>query len=115
MKKIIVTGGAGFIGSNLIKYFVKDLKENVLNLDKITYAGNINTLKEISKYKNYSFKKIDICNRSAIGSLIENYKPTNVIHLAAETHVDNSIDSPINFIKTNIIGTYNLLQSCFNY
>ena len=114
-KKIIVTGGAGFIGSNLIKYFVKDLKENVLNLDKITYAGNINTLKEISKYKNYSFKKIDICNRSAIGSLIENYKPTNVIHLAAETHVDNSIDSPTNFIKTNIIGTYNLLQSCFNY
>ena len=77
-KKIIVTGGAGFIGSNLIKYFVKDLKENVLNLDKITYAGNINTLKEISKYKNYSFKKIDICNRSAIGSLIENYKPVDI-------------------------------------
>lgn len=114
-KKIIVTGGAGFIGSTLIKNITKKLNENILNLDKLTYAGNLDSLSEVSSYKDYSFEKIDICNESDVQTIIEKYEPTNVIHLAAETHVDNSIDSPISFIKTNIIGTYNLLQASLNF
>ena len=114
-KKIIVTGGAGFIGSTLIKYIIKNLSANVLNIDKLTYAGSLKALNQVSNYKNYSFKKVDICNQAEVQSIIEKYKPTNIIHLAAETHVDNSIDYPINFIKTNIIGTYNLIQSSLRY
>ncbi len=114
-KRIIVTGGAGFIGSTLIKHIAKKLKGNILNLDKLTYAGNLSSLENISQNEGYSFEKLDICDKTNIQLMIEKYEPTNIIHLAAETHVDKSIDSSINFIKTNIIGTYNLLQCSLNY
>jgi dTDP-glucose 4,6-dehydratase len=114
-KKIIITGGAGFIGSTLIKYIIKNLNEKILNVDKLTYAGNLSSLENINKNHNYGFEMIDLCNESDVQNIIEKYKPTNIIHLAAETHVDNSIDNSENFIKTNIFGTYNLLQSSLNF
>ena len=114
-KRIIITGGAGFIGSTLIKYIIKNLNENILNLDKLTYAGSLDTVKQVLNYKDYSLETMDINDNSKVQLIIEKYKPTNIIHLAAETHVDNSIDAPDDFIKTNIVGTYNLLQSSLKY
>lgn len=114
-KRIIVTGGAGFIGSNLIRYLVKKHNQTVLNIDKLTYAGNLESLKDIALSDQYYFEKIDICNARGLQAIIDKFKPTNIIHLAAESHVDNSIESPIEFINTNVIGTYNLLQSSLKF
>ena len=113
MKKFIVTGGLGFIGSNLIKYLIKK-KYFVINIDKITYSANAYNLKNINK-KNYVFFKIDINNRNQIYRVVKKYKPSAIFNLAAETHVDRSIDKPKNFINANILGTYNLLESILNY
>tara|TARA_B100000927_G_scaffold282916_1_gene270098 strand:- start:196 stop:1245 length:1050 start_codon:yes stop_codon:yes gene_type:complete len=108
--KIIVTGGAGFIGSALIKLLIKK-KHKVLNIDKITYASDLRSLKRIKNNRNYIFKKADICNEKLIQKIIFNYKPDAIFNLAAETHVDRSIESQSNFIKTNILGTFVLLKS----
>ena len=107
--KIVVTGGAGFIGSAVIKLA---LKKNckVLNIDSLSYAGNMNNLKNISNHKNYKFKKINILNYKKINEAIKDFKPNYLMHLAACSHVDNSILSPLEFIKVNIEGTYNLLE-----
>jgi len=110
MKKIIVTGGLGFIGSNLIDMLLKK-KYHVINLDKISYSSNFYNTQEFSKNKNYKFIKCNIDNRS-IYNIFLKYKPSCVFNLAAETHVDRSIDNPKHFIKSNIIGVYNLLE-CF--
>ena len=109
MNKIIITGGSGFIGSNLVNYFLKK-KYFVINIDKLAYSGNNYNLKNINK-KNYVFLKSDINNRSAIIKALKKYKPSSVFNLAAETHVDRSIDNPAPFIHSNINGVFNLLEA----
>ena len=110
MKKVIVTGGLGFIGSNLIKILLKK-KYYVINLDKITYSSNFYNVKEFSKSNNYKFIKIDINNRKKILQILKKFKPNAIFNLAAETHVDRSIDQPETFIKSNILGVFNLLEA----
>ena len=114
MKKIIVTGGSGFIGSNLVKFLLKK-KYFVINIDKLTYSANPYNLKEFNKNKNYKFFKIDINDRKKISNILNRFKPSGIFNLAAETHVDRSIDEPKNFIKSNINGVYNLLEVLKKY
>jgi dTDP-glucose 4,6-dehydratase len=113
--KILITGGAGFIGSALIRYLINDTQHSVLNVDKLTYAGNLESLESIAKNARYEFAQVDICDAMKIRQLFENYQPHAVMHLAAESHVDRSIDSPAAFIETNIIGTYTLLEAARYY
>ena len=108
--KIIVTGGAGFIGSAVIRELIDNTNHEVLNIDKLTYAGNLASLKEIETNDRYSFIKADICNSDEVEKVFKEFEPDAVMHLAAESHVDRSIDGPAQFIQTNIIGTYNLLE-----
>ena len=109
MTKIIVTGGLGFIGSNLIELLLKK-KFKVLNIDKVTYASNFYNARDFQRNKNYSFKKCDLTNVNQLKKIIKTYKPKAIFNLAAETHVDRSIDGPKNFIFSNIIGTFNILE-----
>lgn len=109
--KIIVTGGSGFIGSNLIRFLIKETNHTVLNLDALTYAGNQNSLKDLEDHPRYGFKRVDICDSEEVANAFELFGPDWVMHLAAESHVDRSIDGPGSFIQTNIIGTFNLLQA----
>ena len=111
MKNILITGGAGFIGSHVVKHFVKKYSDyNIVNLDKLTYASNLNFLLDTSASDNYTFIQADICNFSKIQEIFVKHEITDVIHLAAESHVDNSIENALEFAKTNIIGTINLLE-----
>ncbi|WP_298492564.1 dTDP-glucose 4,6-dehydratase [uncultured Algibacter sp.] len=113
---ILITGGAGFIGSNYIVYFLeKNPLVKIVNIDKLTYAGELSNLKEINQHKNYTFIKGDICDRALIESLFKEYNFRGVIHFAAESHVDNSIISPNEFINTNVLGTFNLLDVAKNH
>ena len=114
-KNILVTGGAGFIGSAVIRYLINETNSNVLNIDKLTYAGNLESLETISNNPRYQFLHADICDKSAMTKAFDDFKPNIVMHLAAESHVDRSIDGPMDFIQTNIIGTYNLLEVARNY
>ncbi len=109
--KILVTGGAGFIGSALIRYLIKNTDNDVINLDKLTYASNLSSLDDIKESGRYRFENIDICNKNRLSEVFLDYRPDVVMHLAAESHVDNSIKAPNKFLKTNIIGTFNLLES----
>jgi len=112
--KILVTGGAGFIGSNLVHLLIKR-GHTVLNVDKLTYAGNLSSLSAIEDHANYRFVQADICDAPAMRSLFTEFKPDGVMHLAAESHVDRSIDGPGEFIQTNITGTYALLDAARDY
>tara|TARA_B100000530_G_scaffold172795_1_gene109101 strand:+ start:292 stop:1311 length:1020 start_codon:yes stop_codon:yes gene_type:complete len=114
MKNIIITGGLGFIGSNLSDFLLKK-KYKVLNIDKASYASNIYNIKKFRNHKNYKFIKNDLSNSKKILKIIHKFKPVGIFHLAAETHVDRSIDSPKNFIQSNIIATYNLLEAFRKY
>ena len=113
--KIIVTGGAGFIGSELIRQLISDSIHQVLNIDKLTYAGNLESLSEVATSPRYNFKQADICNLDSLKLIFESYKPNAIMHLAAESHVDRSIDGPIDFLNTNIIGTFSMLEASRNY
>ena len=115
MKKVLVTGGAGFIGSAVCRYLVKEKGVQVLNVDKLTYAGNTESLKEIADSPLYQFAQVDICDREKIAKLFSDFQPDAVMHLAAESHVDRSIDGPAVFIETNIVGTYTLLEAAREY
>ena len=113
--KILVTGGAGFIGSAVIRHIINNTDDEVLNIDKLTYAGNLESLKDIDQSARYSFKQIDICNADSLKQAFVSFQPDLVMHLAAESHVDRSIDGPAEFITTNIVGTYTLLEAARQY
>ncbi len=112
--KLLITGGAGFIGSNLVRLMLKSGHE-VLNVDKLTYAGNLNSLRDVADCDRYHFAQIDITNAEAIRAEVRRYQPDAIMHLAAESHVDRSIDGPREFIETNVVGTLNLLQAALEH
>lgn len=113
--KILVTGGAGFIGSAVIRHLIQETDHHVVNLDKLTYAGNLESLSSVEESARYDFEQADICDYAKLTDLFEKHNPDAVMHLAAESHVDRSIDSPSDFIQTNIVGTYNLLEATRAY
>ena len=113
--KILVTGGSGFIGSNLVRLLVEEKGESVINLDKLTYAGNSGSLADLEGNSNYTFEQVDLCDAAALSAVFAKHQPDAVMHLAAESHVDRSIDGPGEFIQTNIVGTFNLLQASLAY
>ncbi|WP_241896562.1 GDP-mannose 4,6-dehydratase, partial [Serratia marcescens] len=113
--KIIVTGGAGFIGSAVARHIINDTSDHVLVLDSLTYAGNLESLAPIADSDRYAFELVDICERPALDRVFAAFKPDAVMHLAAESHVDRSIDGPAAFIETNIVGTYTLLEAARHY
>ena len=114
-KTILITGGAGFIGSALIRYIIKSTNHTVVNVDKLTYSGNLQSLESIEVSKNYIFEQVDICNENELLRVFRKNQPDIVMHLAAESHVDRSIDEPGDFIQTNIVGTFTLLEQSKNY
>ncbi|MBA6420846.1 dTDP-glucose 4,6-dehydratase [Pseudomonas sp. 5Ae-yellow] len=113
--KILVTGGAGFIGSAVIRHIINTTTDSVVNLDKLTYAGNLESLNDVSGDCRYAFEQVDICDRALLDSVLDNHQPDAIMHLAAESHVDRSIDGPAEFIQTNILGTYILLEAARHY
>ena len=115
MKKILVTGGAGFIGSAVIRQFINDTDCSVVNVDKLTYAGNLQSLASVSDNPRYRFEKVDICDAAEVARVFREHRPDAVMHLAAESHVDRSITGPAAFIQTNIVGTYVLLEAARDY
>src|SRR5437868_2343757 len=113
--RILVTGGAGFIGSALVRHLVAEVGADVLNFDKLTYAGNLASLAPIQGANNYHFVQGDICDRSAAVRAIEEFRPDHIMHLAAESHVDRSITGARDFVETNVLGTFTMLEAARHY
>jgi dTDP-glucose 4,6-dehydratase len=113
--RVLVTGGAGFIGSAVIRHLIADTAHEVLNVDKLTYAGNLDSLAPVADSPRYRFARADIVDSEALTRLFDEFRPHCVLHLAAETHVDRSIDGPAAFIQTNVVGTFHLLQVAYRY
>ncbi|OTA20935.1 dTDP-glucose 4,6-dehydratase [Xenorhabdus beddingii] len=111
MKRILITGGAGFIGSAVVRHIINQTEDRVVIVDSLTYAGNLESLAPVAHHPRYAFEQVDICQRDALDHVFQQYQPDAVMHLAAESHVDRSIDGPAAFIETNIIGTYTLLEA----
>ncbi len=114
-RTLLVTGGAGFIGSAVIRHLLTSTRARVVNVDKLTYAGNLASLVEVAGNPRYAFERLDICHRQGLDRVFACYQPDAVMHLAAESHVDRSIDGPADFIQTNIVGTYTLLEAARAY
>lgn len=110
-KKLLITGGAGFIGSAVIRYVIENTQDSVVNVDKLTYAGNLDSLESVENNPRYAFEQVDICNIKELSRVLEQHQPDAIMHLAAESHVDRSIDGSAVFIETNIVGTYTLLEA----
>jgi len=113
--KILVTGGAGFIGSAVVRHIIENTTDSVINVDKLTYAGNVESIANVSISERYHFVQADICDVQAMADVFDKYQPSAVMHLAAESHVDRSIDGPVDFMQTNIIGTFTLLEATRKY
>ncbi|WP_413493811.1 dTDP-glucose 4,6-dehydratase [Shewanella baltica] len=113
--KILVTGGAGFIGSAVVRHIIGNTQDSVVNVDKLTYAGNLESLTSVANNARYTFEKVDICDRAELNRVFSQHQPDAVMHLAAESHVDRSITGPSDFIQTNIVGTYTLLEAARQY
>ncbi len=113
--KILVTGGAGFIGSSVVRHIINDTNDSVVNLDKLTYAGNLDNLDSVADSQRYAFEQVDICDRTALQRVFDLHQPDAVMHLAAESHVDRSIEGPAAFIETNVVGTFTLLEVAREY
>lgn len=113
--KLLITGGAGFIGSAVVRHLITETDAKVVNVDKLTYAGNLASVEPVAVHPRYTFVQADICDRAAMEQLFEEYRPDAIMHLAAESHVDRSIDGPADFIETNIVGTYTLLEVARQY
>jgi dTDP-glucose 4,6-dehydratase len=113
--KILVTGGAGFIGSAVVRHIINDTQDSVINVDKLTYAGNLESLADVAQSDRYHFEHADICDNDAMARIFAEHQPDAVMHLAAESHVDRSITGPAAFIETNIVGTYVLLEASRKY
>lgn len=113
--KILVTGGAGFIGSAVVRHIINNTNDSVINVDKLTYAGNLESLTSVANNARYTFEKVDICDRAELDRVLEQHQPDAVMHLAAESHVDRSITGPADFIQTNIVGTCTLLEAARQY
>jgi len=111
LKTILVTGGAGFIGSAVVRHIINETPDSVVIVDKLTYAGNLASLASVAQSERFAFEQVDICDRAALDAVFAQYQPDCVMHLAAESHVDRSIDGPAAFIETNIVGTYTLLEA----
>lgn len=114
-RKILVTGGAGFIGSAVVRHIINDTQDSVINVDKLTYAGNLESLEAVENNLRYAFEQVDICDKATLERVFNQYQPDAVMHLAAESHVDRSIDNAAAFIETNIVGTYTLLEVARGY
>src|SRR3984885_7131555 len=112
---ILVTGGAGFIGANFVLDWLTAASEAVLNVDKLTYAGNLGTLKSVRSNPKHIFVRADICDRAAMDALLSQHKPRAILHFAAESHVDRSIHGPVEFVQTNVVGTFTLLEAALAY
>jgi dTDP-glucose 4,6-dehydratase len=113
--KILVTGGAGFIGSAFVRYAIRKCDAHVVNVDKLTYAANLDSLAEFKAAETYSFEQIDICDERVLRTVFDRHSPDCIVHFAAESHVDRSIDAPAEFLRTNVLGTFSLLQTCRDY
>ncbi|MBM7332989.1 MAG: dTDP-glucose 4,6-dehydratase [Alcanivorax sp.] len=112
---ILVTGGAGFIGSAVVRFLIEETEHNVVNLDKLTYAGNLESLSSVANHPRYAFEQADVSDRQAVDRILANHRPDKIMHLAAESHVDRSIDGPADFIQTNLVGTFTLLEASRAY
>ncbi len=115
MRKILITGGGGFIGSALVRYIINETSDAVVVVDKLTYAGNLMSLAPVAQSERFAFEKVDICDRAELARVFTEHQPDCVMHLAAESHVDRSIDGPAAFVETNIVGTYTLLEAARAY
>ena len=113
--RLLITGGAGFIGSAVVRKAIDEMNDDVLVLDKLTYAGNLSSLAPVAGSSRYSFVRADICDRAAVKAAFDRFRPEAVLHLAAESHVDRSIDGPAAFIETNVVGTFVLLSEALGY